>query len=148
MLKHDWKFYHANSVVTRLLSKQLCKSRWYFYVCNRSQMITSWVKNKKSTTREEVEWRHCCSLHAVTRLRWSFTVHTRKMLSICFIQWKLKWIIKGFGGTKKEKRVRWRDLSRRICRHLCTCVCPLTDHDHNPWKWTQQSHYCIILDIL
>ena len=42
---------------------------WYKYIyvyCNIPQMTSLRVKNTKSTTRDEVEWRDCCSLHAVT----------------------------------------------------------------------------------
>ena len=45
-------------------------NRLHFSVCvycNRSQVKShSACKEQKSTTRDEVEWRDCCSLHAVT----------------------------------------------------------------------------------
>ena len=48
--------------------------------CNKS--LKKVREYMKSTTRDEVEWRDCCSLHAVTS-----STHTHgEMLSICFIQ--------------------------------------------------------------
>ena len=44
--------------------------------CNRSQMIA--CKEQKSTTRDEVEWRDCCSLHAVASSVIYYSTHTRK----------------------------------------------------------------------
>ena len=35
-------------------------------------------KEQKSTTRDEVEWRDCCSLHAVTSSVIYDSTHTRK----------------------------------------------------------------------
>ena len=40
-------------------------------------------------------------------------------------------LLKGFGGMKKEKQVRWRDLTW-IWRHLCAC--PLIDHGQQQMK--------------
>ena len=50
--------------------------------CNRSQMTSQRVKKKKRT-RDEVEWRDCCSLHAVTSSVIYYSTHTRKSDAIC-----------------------------------------------------------------
>ena len=101
MLKHNWIFYNVNSVAIRLLSKQPCKSLWYFYVCYTDDHIMS--KKRKSTTRDEVEWRDCCSLHAVTRLLWSFTVHTNGKCYL-FVLYNKNWngLSKDLGARKKK----------------------------------------------
>ena len=75
---------------------------------NRSQMTSQRVKNKKSTTRDEVEWHDCCSLHAVTSSVIYYSTHARKKCNL-FVLYnknsnglfgKFKW------GMKKEKQVR------------------------------------------
>ena len=64
--------------------------------------------------------------------------YTRTENVIClFYTIQIKWLIEdlgGFWGMKKEKPVRWRDLTW-IWRHLY--VCALIDNGRNHWKWNQ-----------
>ena len=59
--------------------------------CNRSQMTSQRVKNKKSTTRDEVEWRDCCSLHAVASSV-IYCTHTQKNGIYLFYTIKIKMV--------------------------------------------------------
>ena len=97
-------------------------NRLHFSVCvycNRSQMTSHRVKEQKSTTRDEVEWRDCCSLHAVTSSVIYYSAHTRKNVIYLFYTIKIQRFIEGFlGAWKKKKQVCWRDLTW-IWRHLC-----------------------------
>ena len=93
--------------------------------CNRSQMTSQRVKNKEQrrTTRDEVEWRDCCSLQAVTSSV-IYYIHTHKRKNAIYLFYTIKmqivyWRI--FGCMKKEKQVRWRDLTW-IWPHLCVYV--------------------------
>ena len=131
MLKHNWIFYNVNSVAIRLLSKQPCKSLWYFYVCYTDDHIMS--KKRKSTTRDEVEWRDCCSLHAVTRLLWSFTVHTNGKCYL-FVLYNKNWngLSKDLGARKKKSGPLTRSDEADFLSSVC--VRPLTDHDQQPMK--------------
>ena len=75
--------------------------------------------HQKFTTRDEVEWRDCCSLHAVASSVINYSTHTvhGKILSICLFNKNQKVYWRIFGGMKKEK-VCWRDQTG-IWRHLC-----------------------------
>ena len=60
-------------------------------------------KEQKSTRRDEVEWRDCCSLHDVTSSVIYYSTHAWKNVIYLFYTLKFKWIIEGFGGMKKEE---------------------------------------------
>ena len=93
--------------------------------CNRSQMTSQRVKNKKGTTRDKVEWRDCCSLHAVTSSVIYYSTHTRKNVTYLFYTIKIQMVY-----TKKKNKsadVIWRGFD-------VICVCPLIDHSQQPMK--------------
>ena len=62
-------------------------------------------KEQKSTTRDEVEWRDCCSLHVVTSSVIYYSTHARENVIYLFLYNKYKWFIEGFWGHEKEKQV-------------------------------------------
>ena len=62
-------------------------------------------KEQKSTTRDEVEWRDCCSLHAVTSSVIFYSTHTRENVIYLFYTIKIQSLLKDFGGMKKETQV-------------------------------------------
>ena len=69
-------------------------------------MTSQRVKNKKSTTRDEVEWRDCCPLHAVTSSVIYYSKHTRGNVIYLFLSNKNpNGLLKDFWGMKKEKQV-------------------------------------------
>ena len=60
-------------------------------------------KEQKSTTRDEVEWRDCCSLHTVTSSVIYYSTHTRKnVIYLFYTIKKFKWFIEGFLGHEKK----------------------------------------------
>ena len=56
-------------------------------------MSSQRVKNKKVTTQDEVEWRDCCSLHAVTFSVIYYSTHTRKNVIYLFYTIKIQILI-------------------------------------------------------
>ena len=69
-------------------------------------------KEQKSTTRDEVEWRDCCSLHAVTSSVIYYSTHARKKCNLFVLYNKnSNGLLKGFRGMKKEKQVCSRELT-------------------------------------
>ena len=111
---------------------------------DRSQMIPDdhrWstaCKEQKSTTRDEVAWRDCCSVHAVTSSVIYYSTHTwEKRYLFVLYNTNSNGLLKDLGGMKKEKQVCWRDLTW-IWRHLCAC--PLIDQVNNQWKCTQSRY--------
>ena len=88
----------------------------------RSQMTSQRVK-KSRRTREEVEWRDCCSLHAVTSSVIYYSTHTRKNVIYFFYTIKIQMVYwRIFGAWKKTKT------------SLQTWII---------WKCPQKSRYCI-----
>ena len=73
--------------------------------CNRSKMMSQRVKNKKSTTQDEVEWRDCCSLHAVTSSVIYYSTHTRKNVIYLFYTIKIQMVYCGLGHGKGQKQI-------------------------------------------
>ena len=61
------------------------------------------LKYTKSTRRDEVEWRDCCSLHAVTSSVIYYSTHTRKNVIYLFYTIKIQMVIEGFLGHEKRK---------------------------------------------
>ena len=49
-------------------------------------------KNKNGTTRDEVEWRDCCSLHAVTSSVIYYSTHARKNVIYLFYTIKIQMV--------------------------------------------------------
>ena len=75
-------------------------------------------------TRDEVEWRDCCSSHAVTSSVIYYSTHTRKKCNLFVLYNKnSKVYLKIFGARKKKKK------SADVI-----CVCPLIDHGQQPMK--------------
>ena len=64
-------------------------------------MTSQRVKNKK--VRHEVEWRDCCSLHAVTSSVINYSTHTRKNVSYLFYTIKIQMVYWRILGTWKKK---------------------------------------------
>ena len=98
-----------------LLNKlsKLILSNWY---CNRSQMTSQRVKNNEGRHESGVT----VVLYKLWRLLWSIT-YTHKRENVIYLFYTIKmqivyWRI--FGGIKKEKQVRWCDLTW-IWPHLC-----------------------------
>ena len=58
---------------------------------------------KKEKTRDEVEWRDCCSLHAVTSSMIYYITHAWKKVIICLYNKNSDGFLKDFWGMKKEK---------------------------------------------
>ena len=104
-------------------------------------MTSHRVKNKK--VRHETKSSGVTVVfYTLRRLLWSITVYTRENVYLFYtLKIHIVWL-KDFGGMKKEKQTRWRDLSW-IWRHLC--VCPKKIMVNNQWKCTQKSRYCITL---
>ena len=63
-------------------------------------MTSQRVKNKK--VRDDVEWRDCCSLHAVTSSVIYYSTHTRENVIYLLETLKIQWFIEGL--LKHEKR--------------------------------------------
>ena len=87
------------------IRKDYLTNRLHFPVrvyCNRSQMTSQCVKNK-STRRDEVEWRDCCSLHAVTSSVIYYSTHTWKNVIYLFYTIKIQMVYSRIFGAKKKK---------------------------------------------
>ena len=93
-------------------------------------------KEQKSTTRDEVEWCDCCSLHVVASSVIYYSTHTRINVIYLFYTIFIKQIQIVYqriflGGARKKKNksadVIWRGFD-------VICVCPLIDHGQQPMK--------------
>ena len=88
-------------------------------------------KEQKSTTRDEVQWRDCCSLHAVTSSVIYYSTHTEKCNLFVLYNKNSNGLLKDFWGMKKEEKksadVIWRGFD-------AICVCLLIDHGQQPMK--------------
>ena len=104
--------------------------------CNRSDDVTA-CKEQKCTTRDEVEWCDCCSLHAVTSSVIYYSTHTRKNVIYLFYTIKIQMVYWKILGHEKRKTspLTWygMDLTSSFNR----------SRYNNQWKCTQQSRYGI-----
>ena len=94
-----------------------------FYNCMETRKIddVTACKEQKSTTRDEVEWRDCCSLHAVTSsVIYYSTVHTRKnviylfyTIKIRMVYWRICYCI------NPDISSQWMDIRTKVKQCIC-----------------------------
>ena len=100
-------------------------NRLHFPVCvcvysNWPQMTSQRrAKNKKSMTRDEVEWRDCCFLHAVSVTSSVVYYSTHTWNNVIYLFSIIKIQIEGFLGheNRKTSQLTWSDVFD------ATCVC-------------------------
>ena len=97
--------------------------------CNRSQMTSQRIKNTTMSTWLLFFTR--CDVFCDLLLYTLTHARTEKCNLFVLYNKNSNGLLKDFWGMKKEKQVRWRDLTW-IWRHLC--VCPLIDHRQQPIK--------------
>ena len=100
--------------------------------CNR-------CKEPKSTTRDEVEWRDCCSLHAVIY----YSTHTRTNVIYLFYTIKIQKLIMP-GKLIVRVCVRQRQLERKENLVVCTGLC-LIKLFFLPWNFKLRLYHFIFL---
>ena len=110
--------------------------------CNRSRMTLQRVKNKKSVTGDEVEWRDCCPLW-LWCLLWHLLQYTHKGKWNLFLYiLKFKGFIERFlePGKRKTSPLPWYDVDLTSAVRVSLNRSRST----NQWKCTQKSRFRII----
>ena len=108
--------------------------------CNRSQMKSQRVKNKKG--RHEVEWRHC-SLHAVTSSVIYYSTHIRKNVIYLFYTIQIQMVYwRIFGTWKKKNKSADVDLTSSLCVSFKR---PRSTTNENAHRYiNENAHRCIM----
>ena len=118
--RHEWKFGRTRNCRNWLNILPWAWERVCVLVIDTDDVTT--CKEQKSTTWDEVQWRDCCSLHAVTSSVLYYSTHAWNNVTYLFYTIKIQMVyyIEGFGAWKKKNKsadVIWRGFDA-----ICVCV--------------------------